>query len=88
MVPVLVYEEGHDGGDDLAADSGQRRAGDAHLREAEIAEDQNGVEYDVEYGADELGYHRERGAAGGLEDALIGYLGKHAEGEDEHYAQV
>src|SRR5699024_8569607 len=64
------------------------RARYAHFGETQQTENQDGVEYDVQYGTYELRYHGKRGAARGLEYALIGYLYKHTEGEDEHYAQV
>ncbi len=72
MVPGQIEDDGDNAGNELAEYRSRCGAGNAHGGEAEIAEDQNGIENDVDDGADALGDHGVQGAAGGLQEPLKG----------------
>lgn len=63
VFPDVQYK-GQDGGQRLSADGCRRGAGDAHLWEAEIAENQNRIHDEVENSTGGLGNHRIRGFSG------------------------
>ena len=83
-----VQEEGQPGGHPLADDRGQGRAGHLQPGQAEEAEDEDGVQDDVQNGPGELGDHGELGPAGGLEEPLQGDLAEEAQGGAQADASV
>ena len=82
MVAGGIEEERQDARHDLSGHGGDGRAGNAHLGEGSKAEDQDGVEHDVDDRAHALGDHGIEGAPGGLQEPLHGDLN-----EDAHTAQ-
>ena len=84
----VVQHHCQDKGDDLADDGGHRSAGDLHAGQAEIAEDQDRVQDDVDDCAGALGDQGIAGAAGGLEQTLQEDLAENAEGHDADDADI
>ena len=87
---ILLQVQGHtdDGTHDLAEYCGVSRAGHTELRKSEQAEDQNGVEDDVENSAGSLGDHAVDGPARGLQKTLKGHLEEQADAQAAHDPQV
>ena len=77
----VVEHNGQNKRDNLTEYGRRRGARNAHFREAQIAENQNRVENDVDNCADALRNHRINGFAGGLQKAFKGNLPEHAERE-------
>lgn len=70
----------------MSDDSGDGRAGDAHFREKAPAENKEGIQDDVEDGAEELGVHAVDGETRGLQEPLHADLA--ADADAEHEANV
>ena len=79
-VALDVHDESGDGGAALADDRGDGGTGDLQPGSAEEAEDEDGVQGDVQQGAQHLGAHGEMGPAGRLQQALKRKLAEQADG--------
>ena len=75
----MIEDDRHDRAQALADHRRPGRAGNAHLREAEQAEDQDRVEDDIRDRTDQLRDHGIDRAAGRLKEALEGDLDENAE---------
>ena len=83
-----VQQNGKDKGHDLADDRRHGGARDLHTRQAEVAEDQDGVENDVDDCAGALRNHGIRSAAGRLQETFKKKFSENAEGRDTDHADV
>ena len=85
---LLIEQHRKEKGDDLADHRGDGGARDLHARQAEIAEDENGVEDDVDDRARSLCDHRVGRAAGGLQKPFKKHLAEDAEGGNADHADI
>ena len=88
MVLQLVEHKAQQHAADLTDHRGRRRARHAHLREAQQAEDHDGVQNDVDHRAGQLRGHGQHGVAGSLHHALKGDGQEQAKAEHRHNAQI
>ena len=79
-VALQVHDQGGHGSHALAGHGGHGGPGHPQLGRAEEAEDEDGVQDDVDEGPQDLGAHGQVGAAGGLEQPLKGELAEQADG--------
>ena len=85
---LFVEEHGQKEGHNLTDDGRDCRARDAHARQAEPAENQDGIQNDVDHGAGSLGDHGVGGAAGGLQETLEENLSEDAEGGNRDHPDI
>ena len=83
-----VQEQAEAGGNALTKDRCISCTGDAELREAAQAEDQDRVEDDIDDGAGQLRGHGQHGQSGGLKETLEGHLEEQTDGERTNNAEV
>lgn len=81
-IVLLIEDNTKHCGDQLTDDGSIGSAPDAHGRAAEEAEDHDGIEDDIDDGADALNEHGDEGLAGALQHPLGGDLHKDADGAD------
>ena len=75
-----VQHQGSGGSHNLPCHRGNGGAGHLHPGQAEPAEDQDGVQHDVDEGAGKLGAHGQERAAGGLQQPLKAELAENTDG--------
>ena len=69
-IPPLIEHQAHHRGSPLPDHRGDGRAGHSHLRKTRKAEDHDGIQNNIGYGADQLRNHGQHRIAGGLQHAL------------------
>ena len=87
-VALQIQKDGQQSAHKLAQHGRHRRAGDPQPGHAAQTEDKDGVQHDVDDGADHLGGHGQDGPAGGLEQALKAELAEKTHGEPQADAGV
>ena len=75
-----VQHQGSGGSHNLPCHRGNGGAGHLHPGQAEPAEDQDGVQHDVDEGTGKLGAHGQERAAGGLQQPLKAELAENTDG--------
>ncbi len=88
VVIACVQVHAHDSAAPLTDDGGDGGAGGAHGGQTEPAEDEHGIQQNVDDGAGGLSDHALNGAAGGLEQTLSQNLGEGAHSENAADAGV
>ncbi len=82
MIFLHVQHDSQDGCDNLSANGSNGGAGYAHLWHSQKPEDQDGVQDDVDDGAQPLGQHGVEGSARSLQQLFKGHLQKQPDGAD------
>ena len=88
MVLILVEVQAHARAAELADDGGHRRAGGTGEGLAAIAEDEDGVQHNIDHGAHQLVDHAVLGAAGGGQQLFHHGRDKQALAEDAADGQI
>ena len=83
-----VEVQGHACAAELADDRSHRCAGGAGQRLAAVAEDEDGVQNDVDHGTHQLADHAQMGAAGGSQQLFAHGLGENTQTEDAAHREI